>query len=73
MLADHEALAAELTRAAFTAYGLADQWQLAAGTGAEVEHRGMELDELDIPQPGAGAERGRNPIPVETGGFVVTA
>ena len=63
MLPDHEAFATEVDElAAFPAYGLADKRQLAAGARTEVEHSGMELDELDVPQPGSSAKRGRDTI-----------
>ena len=63
MLSHHEAFATRVDQlASLTAYGLADQWQLAAGSLTEVEHGRMELDELDVPQPGPGAERGRDAI-----------
>src|SRR4029453_6113887 len=63
MLPHHEAFAMRVDQlAALTAYGLADQRQLAAGSLTEVEHSRMELDELDVPQAGPGAERGRDPI-----------
>jgi hypothetical protein len=66
MLPDHEAFATGVDQlAAFTAYGFADQRQLAAGALTEVEHGRMELDELDVPQSGPSAERGRDAI---TGG-----
>src|SRR4029077_15065185 len=62
--ADHEALTTGVDQeAAFSAYGLADQWQLAACADPEIEHRRVELDELDVTQPGAGAQRGGDPIP----------
>jgi hypothetical protein len=63
MLPDHEAFATEVDElAAFPAYGLADKRQLAAGARTEVEHSGMELDELDVSQPGSSAKRGRDTI-----------
>src|SRR4029450_9552898 len=63
MLPHHEAFAMRVDQlAALTAYGLADQRQLAAGSLTEVEHSRMELDELDVPQAGPGAERGRDAI-----------
>src|SRR5687768_575693 len=50
MLADHEAFAAGVDQlATFPAHGLADQRQLAAGSGTEVEHCRVELDEFDVP------------------------
>ena len=74
MLPDHEAFATGVDElAAFAAYGLADQRQLAPGARTEVEHCRVELDELDVPQPRPGAQRAATPSPVETGGFVVTA
>src|SRR4029450_4061237 len=63
MLPHHEAFAMRVDQlAALTAYGLADQRQLAAGSLTEVEHSRMKLDELDVPQPGPSAERGRDAI-----------
>src|SRR6185312_6519632 len=48
---------------AFAAYGLADQGQLAAGAGPEIEHGRVELDELDVAQPRAGPEGRGDAIP----------
>ena len=47
---------------ALAAYGLADQRQLTAGSGAEVEHRRVELDELDVAQPRTRPQRGSDPV-----------
>ena len=63
MLPDHETFAPGVDQlAAFPAYGLADERQLAAGARTKIEHRGMELDELDIPQPSPSAKRSRDAI-----------
>ena len=63
VLADHEPLAGGVQQvAALAADRFADQRQLAAGTGAEVEHGRVELDELDVPQSGARPERGGHAV-----------
>jgi hypothetical protein len=50
MLPDHEALATGVDQlATLPAHRLADKRQLAAGSGTEVEHGRVELDEFDVP------------------------
>ena len=50
MLADHEPFATGVDQlATFPTYCLAHQRQLAAGSGTQVEHGRVELDEFDVP------------------------
>ena len=63
VLALHEAVALEVDEeGALAADGLGDQRLLALRVGAEPHHRRVELDELEVAQPGAGAQRDRHPV-----------
>ena len=59
----HEPVALEVDEeGALAADRLGDQRLLAAGVGAEVHHRRVELDELQVAQRGAGPQRERHAV-----------
>ena len=63
VLALHEAVALEVDEErALAAHGLGDQRLLALRVGAEPHHGRVELHELEVAQPGAGAQRDRHPV-----------
>ena len=63
MLALHEAGALEVDEeGALAADGLGDQRLLALRVGAEPHDRRVELDELEVAEPGAGAQGDRHPV-----------
>ena len=64
VLALHEAVAVEVDEeGALAAHCLGDQRLLALGVGAEPHDRGVELDELEVADPGPGPHRDGHPVP----------
>ena len=63
VLALHEAPSLEVDEErALAAHRLGDQRLLALGVGAEPHHGRVELDELEVAQPGSGAQRDRHAV-----------
>ncbi len=63
VLADHEAYAVGVDQVgALTAHRLGDEGLLALGVGAEEEHGGVELHELEVRDLGAGAQGQRDAV-----------
>ena len=63
MLALHEPVPVEVDEERpLAADRLADQWLLAAGVGAEVHHRRVELHELEVAQHRASPQCERHPV-----------
>ena len=63
MLPDHEALPGAVEQVpALAPYGFTDQRQLTADARPEIEDGGVELDEFDVAEPRAGAQRDGHPV-----------